>query len=47
VTLRLDGEGEFSEGRGESMPWFDIDTEFVVAAAEVLDEGVPGADHSC
>ena len=28
------------------MPRVDIDTEFVVAAAEVLDEGVSGADHS-
>jgi hypothetical protein len=26
--------------------WFDVDPEFVVAAAEILDEGVPGADHS-
>ena len=25
----------------------DIQTEFVVAATEVLDEGVPGADHPC
>jgi hypothetical protein len=29
------------------MPSVDIPAEFVVAAAEVLDEGVPGTDHSC
>jgi DNA-binding response OmpR family regulator len=29
------------------MPWVAIQTEFVVIAAEVLDECVPGTDHSC
>jgi hypothetical protein len=28
-------------------PWIDIKAEFVVAAAEVLQERVPGGDHSC
>ena len=36
--------GEFGEGCRESMPGVDIDAEFVVAAADVLDEGVPGTD---
>jgi hypothetical protein len=27
------------------MPWIGIQAQFVVAAAEVLDEGVPGADY--
>ena len=30
---------------GIPMPRADIDTEFVVAAAEILDEGVPGTDY--
>ena len=38
--------GEFGEDRWELMSWVDIDAEFVVAAAEVLDERVPGTDHS-
>ncbi len=29
------------------MPWAGIDTEFVMAAAEVLDERMPGTDHPC
>ncbi len=32
---------ELGEGRGDPMPRVDIDTEFVVSAAEVLDECVP------
>ncbi len=30
--LWSEGEGKFGEGGGESMPWADIQTEFVVAA---------------
>jgi hypothetical protein len=41
-----DGEGEFGEGSREPMTWVDILAEFVVAAAEVLDERMPGTDHS-
>jgi hypothetical protein len=29
------------------MPWVAVHTEFVVPAAEILDECVPGTDHSC
>ena len=42
-----DGVGEFGEGRGYPMPRVDIDTEFVVTAAKVLDESVPSTDHPC
>jgi hypothetical protein len=28
------------------MPWVAVHTEFVVTAAEILDECVPGTDHS-
>jgi hypothetical protein len=41
---RSNGEGEFGEGRREPMPRIGIHAEFVVAAAEVLDERVPCAD---
>ena len=44
---RSDDEGEFGEDRTEPMAQVDIDTEFIVAAAEVLDERVPGTDHPC
>jgi hypothetical protein len=40
-----DGQSEFGERGCHPMPRIDIDTEFVVAAAQVLDERVPGADH--
>ena len=45
---RSDGVGEFGEGRGDPMPQvdIDIDTEFVMSAAEVLDESVPGTDDA-
>ena len=46
VAPRSDGEGEFGEGRGEPMVRVEVKGEFVVAAAEVLDEGVPRTDHS-
>ena len=43
---RLDGVGEFGEGRREPVFRVGIRAEFVVAAAHVLDKGVSGADHS-
>ena len=42
-----DGESEFGERVGEAMSGVGVDAEFVVAAAQVLDEGMTGADHSC
>ena len=36
--------GEFGEGFGDPMLGIEVDAEFVVAAAQVLDERVPGAD---
>ena len=42
----LDGEDEFGEGRGQPMPGGSIQPEFVVAAAEILDEGMSGANHA-
>ena len=41
-----DGEGEFGKDRRKPMPRVDIDAELVVAAADILDEGMPCADHS-
>lgn len=45
VVPGSDGTREFGEDCLEPMLLVDIDTEFVVAAAQVLDEGVPGTDH--
>ena len=45
-TPYSDSKGEFSKGRRKPMPRVDIHTELVVAAAEILDESVPCADHS-
>jgi hypothetical protein len=45
VVSLSESTGQFGEGREEPMPWAGIDTEFVMAAAEVLDERVPGTDH--
>ena len=39
--------GEFGEGRREPMSWISIHAEFIVAAAEILDERVPATDHPC
>ena len=47
LALRSDSEGELGEGRRESMPWINTKAELVVAAAEILDKGVSGADYSC
>jgi hypothetical protein len=46
VVPGSDGEGEFGEGRREPMLWVEFHAEFVVAAADVLDECVSGADHA-
>jgi hypothetical protein len=40
-----DGEGKFGERGGEAMSGIDLDAEFVVAAAQILDEGMTGADY--
>jgi hypothetical protein len=39
--------GEVGERRGDPQYGWDVDTEFVVAAAEVLDERVSCDDHLC
>ena len=44
---RLDGKDKFGEGCQEPMPWIYIQAEYVVAAAEILDERVASSDHSC
>ena len=46
VVPRSDGEGEFGKGRWEAMLWVEFHAEFVVAAADVLDECVSGTDHA-
>jgi hypothetical protein len=46
VEACLEGVGEFGEGCREPMARVDIDAEFVVAASQVLDEAVSGADHA-
>ena len=40
-----DGEGEFGERGGEAMSGIGVDAEFVVAAAQILDERMTGVDH--
>jgi hypothetical protein len=37
--------GEFGERSGDPRCRRGVDSEFVVAAADILDEGVPGDDH--
>ena len=44
--LSSDGEGEFGEGLPDPMPRVEIKAEFVMAAVEILDEGVSCADDS-
>ncbi len=46
VLLSSDGAGEFGEGFPDPMSRTDIKAEFVMAAVQVLDEGVPCADYS-
>jgi hypothetical protein len=45
-ALRSEGMGEFGEGSRKSMPRVELNAVFVVAAAEILHERVPGADDS-
>jgi hypothetical protein len=47
VALCLDGAREFGESHWKPVSRVDIHIEFVVASAEVLDEGVSRADYSC
>jgi hypothetical protein len=42
---RSDRLGEFGERCGHPLGRWDVESEFVVAAPEVLHEGVPGDDH--
>ena len=42
-----DRQGQLSEGSQDPEVCSFLGPEFVVAAADVLDEGVPGADHPC
>ena len=44
--LGLDSGSEFGEGVRDPVPRIDVGAKFVVAAVEVLNEGVPCADHS-
>ncbi len=37
--------GEFGERGGDPQRGAGVDSEFVVAAAQILHEGVPGDDH--
>jgi hypothetical protein len=39
--------GEFGGDHCEPMPWIEIYADFIVAASEIHDEGVPGTDHPC
>jgi hypothetical protein len=41
-----DGEGEFGKGHGKAVSGVDINARFVVAAAQVLDECVSGANDA-
>ena len=45
VKLCSDGEGEFGEGHRDLLPRVCVHAEFVVAAANILDERVSGTDH--
>jgi hypothetical protein len=47
VLPRSDGACEFGEDRCESRLSVDIQSEFVVAAPEVLHKRVSGTDHLC
>jgi len=51
VVFSSDGEGEFGEGSPDLMPWIDIKAKFVMAALEILYEGVSAlmthAERNC
>jgi hypothetical protein len=40
-----DRSGEFGERRGNLEQWVGVDAEFVMSAAQVLDEGMAGDHH--
>jgi hypothetical protein len=42
-----DRSGEFSERRGDPQHAAGVDSKFVMTAAQVLDEGMPGDDDLC
>ena len=42
-----DRVGQFAERRGDPQRWAGVDSKVVVAAAQILDEGVPGDHHLC
>jgi hypothetical protein len=44
MTTWSDSHRELVEGFMEPMTGGDVDSEFVVSAAEILDKGVPGGD---
>lgn len=44
---RSDREHKLGERNREPMPAIDVGAKFVMTATQVLDEGVPGADHLC
>ena len=44
MTVWSDGHGELVECRADAVPGGDVGGEFVVAAAQILDERVPGGD---
>jgi hypothetical protein len=46
AVLGLDSGSEFGEGVRDPVPRIDVGAKFVVAAVEVLNKGVPCADHS-
>jgi hypothetical protein len=43
----INGAGEFREGGREPISRVGVHAEFVVSAAEVLHEGMSGADDAC
>ena len=46
VVHSSDGEGELGEGVRDPMSRIDVGGKFVMAAVEILDEGVSRADYS-
>ena len=46
TELHSDDESKFGEDRRKPIPQTDIDAKLVMAAADILHEGVPCTDHS-
>ena len=44
---RSDSEHKLGERSRKPMPAINVGVEFVMTATQVLDEGVPEADHLC